>query len=154
MSTLKISMLALSITVLLGFESCKQPKDLIYQDVENFQIRKAALDNSAIAFDIKFYNPNNRVLKLKHADVEIYINDNNLGEIAMDEHYAIPKLDTFLLPVLLNVNMKNVLPNALQLLLNKEVDIKLKGTVKAGRGFGYINIPVNYEGKQQLNINL
>jgi len=150
----KISILALLIAILLGLGSCKQPKDLIYRDVENFQIRKAALDRSTIAFDIKFYNPNNQTLKLKRADVNVYINDKSLGEISLDEHYKIPKLDTFLLPVVLDVNMKNILPNALQILINKEVDVKLRGTIKAGKGLIYLNTPINYEGKQQLNINL
>ncbi len=68
--------------------------------------------------------------------------------------FAVPGLDTFSMPVMLSVDLKNAVPNVLQLILNPEVDIKLAGTVKAGRHGVYIKVPVNYEGKQDIRAGI
>ena len=66
---------------------------------------------------------------------------------------ALPPL--FLLPAMLNVEMKNLLPNALQVVLsNGIVDMKLAGSVKAGRYGIYVKVPLNYEGKQDVSAML
>jgi len=140
----------LSFAIVVLFAACKQPKDLVYQNVQHFRVQTANLKQSTVAVDVRFYNPNNYNLKLKHADLDVYINGTHVGKLLENEHYTIPKLDTFLLPVVLQVDMQTVLPNALQLLFNSDVDIKLVGQVKAGRHGVILSIPVNYEGKQEI----
>ncbi len=89
-------------------------------------------------------------MKLKKANVDVYINDSHVGTMNVNGPYKITKLDTVLIPITLNVDIKNVLPNALQLLFNSNVNVRLKGSVKAGRHGAFISVPVNYEGKQDL----
>ena len=67
------------------------------------------------------------------------------------DRFNVPASSTFLLPVKLIADLKSVLPNAVALMSNDEVNIRLKGNVKAGRGV-MINIPINYEGKKKLNL--
>ena len=100
--------------------------------------------------DLRLFNPNKYPLKLKDADVDVFLNGNKLGTMLLSECFPVPGLDTFSMPVTLDVDLKNVLPNALQLLMNPEVDIRLEGSVKAGRHGVYLNVPVHYEGKQDL----
>lgn len=104
-----------------------------------------------IGMDVEFYNPNKSGMTLKDADIDLYINDKFVGKAFLEDKYDVPGLDTFLLPVSLKADLKNVLPNALSLALDKEVKVGLKGFVKAGRGV-FISIPINYEGMQKLNI--
>ena len=140
----------LSFVIILLFGACKQPKDLVYQNVQHFRVQTANLKESTVAMDVRFYNPNNYNLKLKQADLDVYLNGTHVGKLLENEHYTIPKMDTFALPVVLKVDMQTVLPNALQLLLSSDVNIKLVGQVKAGRHGVILSIPVNYEGKQEL----
>jgi hypothetical protein len=149
----KIRTLAL-LAIICILASCKQPLALTYQGVSNFSLKGADVTHPAIGMDLRFYNPNNYVLKLKHADIDVYINGNHLGQMILDTLYDIPRLDTCSIPVVLNVDTRQVFPNALQLLLSKGVDVKIKGNIKAGRKGIYLNIPVAYEGTQQLNINM
>ncbi len=100
--------------------------------------------------DVKLYNPNKYCLKLKKADLDLYINGNHLGKVKTKAVCSVTKLDTFTLPVTLAVDYRNILPNALQLLFNSEVDVKLTGKVKAGRHGLYITVPINYVGKQDI----
>lgn len=127
------------------FSSCRRPKELVYQDVENFRLQRTSL-----AFDVRLYNPNNLKVKLKKADLDVFLEGRHAGAVKMKEAVMIEKLDTFLLPVILDVDMANVLPNALQLLTKPEVTLKVSGTAKAGRHGIFIPIPVRYEGKQRV----
>ena len=136
--------------MLLILSACRQPKDLIYQNVQGFKLQKAGAAQTTLSMDIRLYNPNGYSLKLKKADVDVFLNDNHLGKMIVKGPYTITKLDTFVLPVILNVDLKNVLPNVLQLVLNSEVDVKLSGTIKAGRHGVYLTVPINYEGKQDI----
>ena len=131
-----------------------QPKQLVYQNVQNFKLKQAGLQQTEVSLDIRLFNPNNYGMKLKDADVDVFVNGNRLGKMQVNEFFAVPGLDTFSMPVMLNVDLKNAVPNALQLLLNPEVNIKLAGTVKAGRHGVYVRVPVNYEGKQDIRAGL
>jgi len=150
MKTIKL----LILFTLLVFSACRQPKNLVYQNVQNFKLQRVGLAQTALSMDISLYNPNSYSLKLKKADVDVFINDNHLGKMMVKGPYTITRLDTFILPVILDVDLKNVLPNVLQLVFNSDVDIKLKGTIKAGRHGIYINVPINYEGKQDIRSGL
>lgn len=138
------------IAFLLFAASCGNPKNLVYQDVRNFSIQKLSL-TPEIGMDIQFYNPNNFGMTLKDGDIDVYMNDKIIGNAKLTHSYKVPGLDTFLLPVTFNANLEGVVSNAIVLLSNKEVNIKLQGSVKAGRGV-FINLPINYQGKQKLNV--
>jgi LEA14-like dessication related protein len=130
--------------------SCSNPKELVYHDVKNFRVMEISMEPK-VGLDVQFYNPNNYGMTLKDADIDLFINNRYVGKAVLDHKYEVPGLDTFLLPVTMKADLKNILPNALSLAMNKEVTVKLQGKVKAGKGV-FVNIPINYEGKQKLNI--
>ena len=137
--------------VILFVASCTQPKQLQYQDVKNFRIENLNFTKPEIGMDIQFYNPNSFGLTLRDASIDVYINEKLIGNATMNTSFSVPALDTFLMPVTLSADLSKVLPNALQLVFNKEVDVKLSGHVKAGRG-ALLNIPVRYHGRHKLNL--
>lgn len=130
--------------------SCGNPKDLEYVDVKGMAIKEISM-TPLVELEVAFYNPNKHGMTMKDADMDLYINEQKVGHAELMKSYDVPALDTFILPVSLHADMKKVLPNALSLLLNKEVDVELKGTVKAGRGV-FIPIPIRYKGKQKLDV--
>jgi len=150
----QLSFFLLFITIVIS--ACGQPKGIAYLDVENFKIQQIENNKAAISLDIRLYNPNSYKLKLKDADIDVFINGNHIGKVqqAVDK-YEVPKEDTCLVPVILDVDMQNILGNALQIVLaNGIADVKLSGTVKAGRHGIFIPIPINYEGKQDIGAML
>jgi LEA14-like dessication related protein len=134
----------------MGVCACRQPKELVYQDIQNFSLKQAGLKQTTVSMDIRLYNPNSYALKLKKADVDVFLNNGRVGHVKMKERAFLPGRDTCSLPILLDVDLQNVLPNALQLLFNNDVEIKLTGTLKAGRHGVYINIPIDYSTKQNI----
>lgn len=130
--------------------ACANPKDLVYRDVKNFSVSKISL-TPEIGMDVAFYNPNSYGMTMKDANIDLYINDKLVGHASMVDKFKVPANDTFLLPVKLTADLSSVLSNALQLMSNDMVNVKLKGSVKAGRGV-LMNIPINYEGRKKLNV--
>ncbi len=140
----------LGLLLIIMTVSCRQPKALVYQSIQNFGMKQAGIRQTELSMNVLLFNPNRYPLKLKDADVDVFINGSKLGKMLLSECFPVPGLDTFSMPVTLNVDLKNVLPNALQLLMNPEVDITLDGAIKAGRHGLYLNVPVHYQGKQDL----
>ena len=136
--------------VIFSMPSCLAPKDLIYKDFQNLSVEKLGFGSSQLKLDLIYYNPNNFGLQLKRTDLDIFIDNNLLGHTAQEYQVNIPKRGDFTLPVQVDVDMKNMLKNALSSIFNKEVMIKVVGTVKLGKANVYKTFPVNYEGLQKL----
>jgi LEA14-like dessication related protein len=136
----------------MGIFSCSKPKDIQYLDVGNFKMEELGLGKSVISADLRFFNPNDFKLKLKDGAVDVSINNQFVGHSNLDTLLEIPKKDTFLIPLKMEVDMKTVLSNALNVLLSDGMDVKLDGNAKLGKAGIYFNVPIHYQGKQKLNL--
>lgn len=132
--------------------SCQAPKDLVYRDFTNLKLEKLGFGSSTLKLDLIYYNPNNFGLQLKSTDLDIFIDGNYLGHSAQDYQITIPKLADFTLPLQVDVDMKNLLMNALTSILGKEVMVKVTGKVKLGKANVFKIFPVNYEGLQKFSV--
>lgn len=144
------TLLLLPVLMTLLLLSCSTPKELEYRDFKNFTINKVGFASSTAKMDMIYYNPNNFGLQLKKTDLDIYINGVFLGHSTQEYQVTIPKKDQFVIPVVLVVDMKNLLKNGLTALLNKQVMLKVNGSVRVGKANLFMNIPVNYEGLQEV----
>jgi LEA14-like dessication related protein len=140
--------------------SCAQPKPLIYKDVERVSFKKADFTSVTLKVELKLYNPNKYALMLKDPLLEIYINDKHVGYASIDDKLAIPARDTFIVPAMLRIDLLNAIPNAIQVIRNKEITLRVDGSLKAGiphhvgKGGIFVGVPVHYEGKQKIDIKL
>lgn len=132
--------------VLIFTSSCQAPKELVYRDFKNLKVGKLGFATTDLNVDLVYYNPNNFGLQLKYTDLDIFVNNNFLGHSSQDYQITISKLSEFTLPLHLEVDMKNLIKNALPSLLGKEVLVKVTGTVKLGKANVYKTFSVNYEG--------
>ena len=143
--------ICLNIFLVLTVISCRQPKDLVYKDVQHIKLNGFGINHSTISVDVRMYNPNKYGIQLKDADVDVFVNQTYIGKMfVVNGVYEIPRADTFLLPLNVDVDLKTVLPNALSFLLEKAVVIKLTGKIKAGKHGVYVSVPINYEGRQEI----
>ena len=139
------------ITLLLSF-GCSKPKEPEYLAFENLQIRKVGISESIVGADLKYYNPNGFNLQLKKADLDLYINDRFVGHSVLDTLIEIPAKDTFYVPISFSLNLGDLFKNALQLLLNPEVKLRIEGKARVGKSGFYRNVPVSYEGKERIDV--
>lgn len=145
-----LNILFLAICTLLSCSSPAELRNLEYQSVRNFRLAKLDL-KPEVGLDVQFYNPNAFGLTLKDANLELYINNAHVGDASITQSFNVPGKDTFLLPVTLVPDLQNVFPTALQLLFDNEVEVRISGSVRAGRGL-FVTIPINYQGRQRLTI--
>ncbi len=139
------------IIILIIATSCQAPKDLIYREFKNMKIEKVGFASTTLKLDLIYYNPNNYGLQLKYTDLDIFLDNTYLGHSSQDYQISIPKLTEFSIPLSIEVDMKNLLKNALPTLFGKEVLVKVTGTVKLGKANMYKSFPVLYEGMQKFS---
>lgn len=135
-----------------GIISCGKPKAPEYINFDNVRVEKLGLSESKVGVDVRFYNPNPFNIQLRSADFDVFFNDKFVGHSTLDTLIRIPKLDTFYIPVDMKVNVKDLMKNAVQLLLNPEVAIRVKGSAKVGKGGLFKNFPIDYEGTQRVDV--
>ena len=149
-----IDMRKLSLWVLLPFlaVSCAKPTGFNYLGIQNFKVVKFGLKESTVGADAEFYNPNKFPVTMKGGSVDVYVNDNFFGKTLLDSTISVPKKDTFLLPVILKVDMTASAMQLIQTLASgsDSVKIKLDGSAKIGRSGIFINYPIRYEGMQKI----
>lgn len=138
----------------LALFSCSSPKALVYKDLSSVRIQNFTLERAVIVANLRFYNPNGYGLSLKNGDMDAYINDKYLGKATVDERVAVPANGEFVLPVTIDVNMMHMLKDAFDLLSLQKGDVlvRLQGNIRAGKGGIYKRVPVNYEGKQKIQL--
>lgn len=132
--------------------SCKKPEAFIYKDLRNFRVNTLGMNKSRVSMDLVFVNPNKYGINLKTVNGDIYIDSNYAGQFLLDTSMYIPKNAEFTLPASVDVEMKIIFKNAVNVLIGNEVLVGAKGTTRVGKGGVYVTIPFQYEGKQKLNL--
>jgi LEA14-like dessication related protein len=131
--------------------SCSTPLEPEYRGLESLQVNKIGMNESLISARLKFYNPNAYPLELKHADVNILLNDKQAAHCMIDSTIIIPKQDSFYVPVSFNISLGSIFSNALQFLLNGKAKVNANGFVKLKKSGISFRVPVHYEGYQSLD---
>jgi LEA14-like dessication related protein len=131
---------------------CRQPQPMEYFGFQNLQVGAVIGGKTDLSATVKLYNPNSFNLKLKRAEADIVVNGQHAGHSLLDTTIFIPGKDTFYIPVTLELDMRGLFSNALQMLLGKrEAAIVVDGRVKVKKGMFTFNRSFHYEGKQDLN---
>lgn len=125
----------------------KEPE---FVEARSFQIHSLGLQTSKVQFELVYYNPNNFRLQLKEADMDVFVDERLLGHSLIDTLIDINARDSFALPVKMDVEMKNLFPNALAMLTKSEIELSVKGKAKIGKNGLYVPVPIRYKGKQSL----
>lgn len=143
---------AILLSCLFGLTFCGKPKHPDYIDFQHLKLKSADLGQAVITFDLRYFNPNNFRIQLRKAEVDIYFNDKYLGHSVLDTVINIPRRDTFFIPLSMEIKLKDAFSNAVQLLLNPEVMVKLKGNARVSKAGVFMNIPIDYEGKKRIDL--
>jgi len=119
--------------------------------IEEVMIQKFDGKEIEIVASLKFLNPNNLGGNLKYDDIEVVVNDLNVGVIN-SELFEIPSKKEFSVPLVAKIkycdlfksDLKNVLNNILNVVLEKKMNIKFQGNVVYKLGSLSYNYPLNY----------
>lgn len=145
-------LLALLCCILVMASSCITPKPLEYRGVDGFRIETLTLGESKVALGVRLFNPNSYGLQLKGGNIGIYLNNNFVGSSSVEQRTVVPGGNEFILPLGITANLRELLGNALQLLMNPKVNVRLKGNIKAGKGGVFVNVPIDWVTEQSIQI--
>jgi LEA14-like dessication related protein len=140
-----------SLVLVIWLAGCSQPQAPEYYGFQNMQVSKSPDGQATLATTVKMYNPNHYSLQLKRAEVDVSLNGHHAGHSLLDTTIFIPQQDTFYVPIALQIDLRSILSNALQMLIDKQTTISLDGRVKIKRGMFTFDRPFHYDGKQDLN---
>ena len=132
--------------------ACKQPQSFVYRELKNFTLVSKGVDQTSASMDLVFFNPNSYGVNLKNVNCDIFLENSFVGRFSLDTTLRIAGNSEFVLPAKMNVDVKSLIKNSLNLLFNNEVAVGAKGTTKVGKGGLFITIPFSYQGKQKLNL--
>ncbi len=152
MKRLTPRLLQLIVVIILFLSSCHAPKDLVFKEFKNLKLDQMNFSGAILNVDLVYYNPNNFGLSLSRTDLDIFVDSTFLGHSTQDIQVAIPKRNNFTVPLKINLDMKNILKNGLTSLVNKQVSVKVLGSVKVGKAGIYKSFPVNYTTVQTFSM--
>ncbi|MES2373102.1 MAG: LEA type 2 family protein [Bacteroidota bacterium] len=132
--------------------SCSSPQGFDYRDVKNLKIENIGFDQTVLAMDLVYYNPNGFGVDLKKVDCDVYVDNSYLGKFQLDTLMHIPRRSEFNLPSKIVVDMKSVLKNGLNLLFSQEVLINVKGTTRVGKAGFFTTVPFDYSSRHKLSL--
>ncbi len=145
----------LLLAVLLTASCSKKEVQPEFRSVENVSIeRKAGV--IYLKADLIMYNPNRVGLELKNADLDIFINAKNVGNVSQIDASAIKARSNFTLPLDLEFPPKKVFDTFLQtgfgMIRTKTIDLGIEGTfrVQAAK-ITWPEVPVSY--KKEVDIS-
>ncbi|WP_207493551.1 LEA type 2 family protein [Aridibaculum aurantiacum] len=145
-------LLPLLLLTFLSFTACKKPQGFDYRDIKNFRVSNWGFNKLTVAMDLLYFNPNNFGVTLKKVDCDIYLDNTYVGKFLLDTTMVIPRNAEFTLPASMDVDMKNIFKNSLNVLFSNEVLVAAKGTTRVGKSGVFINVPFNYEGRHKVDL--
>ncbi len=152
MKTIYTLLLIISSTFVLFLSSCHEPKSLEFRNFSNLKVDKLSFAGAALTVDLVYYNPNNFGLQLNRTDLDVFVDSTFLGHSSQDIQVNIPKLNTFTIPLKLDLDVKNLLKNGITSLFNKNVAVRVLGSVKVGKAGIYKSFPVDYTSVQNFSM--
>lgn len=125
------------------------------QDVELRQIRDVIVDASAeplLKANAILYNPNNVRMKLRHINIEVFVNDKPSALIDQKLDMRIPAKAEFTIPleVRLNTKEKGFLNTLFKVISGKKTKVRYKGSIRITYKGIPVRVPVDYEDEVKL----
>ena len=122
-----------------------------FRDIKDVRLVNVGMLNSTAGIDLIYYNPNNFGVQLADARGDVYIDNNYLGRFSLNEKVDIRKNREFVIPALISVDNLGLVKNQREIYKKKEVMVRIEGIARLKKAGISKEIPVKYEGKQNLD---
>lgn len=120
--------------LLLIITGCQFFKPVEISQIKSFRIAESKGFGVSLSAKVELVNPNPGTLKLKHPDIEIWVDNNLFGKLTVPEKIEIPGNDSLQVECKMDVPLTVLLSTGkgvLKKVQNGSVPIVLKGTIEA-----------------------
>lgn len=144
----QLLLLLLSIITMVSCGSVEEPS---LTEIQNVEVKEMSTSLVHIEADMILHNPNAFALDLSAADLTATVDDIAIADIDQTYDASMPAKSDFAMPVtikldlnkLYNENPMAAIGKGMQILSDRKLDIRFKGTIKAGKGAMKISVDVN-----------
>lgn len=144
-------LLPILLLVLLS-TSCHAPKDLVFKEFNGLSVDNISFSGAALKVNLVYYNPNNFGLQLSRTDLDVYVDSTYLGHSAQDIQVTIPKRQDFTIPLKVDLDVKNLLKNGINSYFNRNVAVRVLGSVTLGKVGVFKKFAVDYTSMQNFSM--
>ena len=136
------------------FSSCStsilEPTIEKIEDVDIIEMSKSKLELNAFMI---LKNPNGFSLDLARANMKAYVDDIELATIDQSFDTAMPANKNFKMPITIKMDLDKLyrenpiaaIGKGLQIMSDKRLMVKFKGTIDVGKGMAKISVPIDQE---------
>jgi LEA14-like dessication related protein len=147
---LKFKIWYLFIVLLLLAGACKPKEEIVLRNVRDIVID--ANTEPTLRAQAILYNPNNIRIKLRSAEIDVYVNGKKSGRIDQELKMMIPAEAEFSVPLEVKLNMKELglMDTIMGMLGGKKLKVEYKGSIRINYKGVPIRIPVNHESEVKI----
>jgi len=128
---------------------CNSIKDIEYRGIKETKIQSMGISKGTVKVVLQYFNPNKFGLDLKETQLEVYANDKYIGIAENAEKFIVPKLANFDFPIYVHFNPLKAM-GMVGLLQADKINLRVKGTTKAGKKGIYIRVPIDVKEEVSL----
>lgn len=136
--------------LLFALAGCMQVKEPEFRKIEKFRLRNFGITEGVIAFNARYYNPNNFGVSVKEAEADVYIDSVYLGKFVQDSSVQVNKNADFSIPLSGKITLATALKIDLEDIEKRDILLRAIGSVKVGKAGVFVNKPFEYRGKHRL----
>ncbi len=129
------------LSLMLITSSCNNIKDIEYIGIKETKLQSIGIQKGTIKVVMQYFNPNKFGIDIKETQLEVYVNDKYIGVADSPERYKIPRNANFDFPIYVHFNPLQALGMA-SILNASSVNLKVKGSTKAGKSGVYVRVPI------------
>lgn len=119
---------------------------------KNIKVQTISKSKILIKAELLFYNPNPVSINLESFDIDVKLNEFEVGNLSQNQKAEIGKKKNFNLPIeiyfnpkdIFKTNAKNLLSTAGSIFLDKKYELNYKGNAVFDIAGKQIKIPINY----------
>ena len=147
-SKFKIWYLFIGLLLLAG--ACKPKEEIVLRNVRDIVID--ANTEPTLRAQAILYNPNNIRIKLRSAEIDVYVNGKKSGRIDQELKMMIPAEAEFTVPLEVKLNMKELglMDTLMGMLGGKKLKVEYKGSIRLTYKGVPIRVPINHQSEVRI----
>lgn len=142
--------LAWAVLLLIFMGACKPKEEIVLRNVRDIVID--ANTEPLLRAQAILYNPNNIRIKLRSAEIDVYVNGKKAGRIDQELKMMIPAAAEFTVPLEVKLNMKELglMDTIMGMLGGKKLKVEYKGSIRLTYKGVPIRVPINHESEVRI----
>jgi LEA14-like dessication related protein len=149
-----LKLFAIFFTIIVAFSSCKF-KEVEFKKVESFKLLKTDNKGAIVELFILLKNPNNMSITVSDLDMNVMVNQTNIGKINLEQKVKINARSEKAHRFVIKANYSDIavggFSSLLSIIMSKKVNISCNGNIKAKALGVSKTMPVDFKGDVPLS---